>query len=116
MQSATISHQAHTGLKMKSLVKFAIPLSFMLIAVAIYELSTVQLVMLALVSGLVFALFFKIENMLSADANEISKSIMGAGMDGGSFHHQKSTRVKTSTIIADGGSFERASSKLKHKA
>ncbi len=116
MQSAAISHhQAHTGLRMKGLVKFVIPVLFLLIAVAIYELSTIQLVMLALVSGLVLALSFKIENMLSVDANEISKSIMGAGMDGGSFHHQKSTGVKTSTVIADGGSFERASSKLKNR-
>jgi len=120
MQSATLirhqAHQAHTGLRMKSLVKFAIPVIFLLIAVAIYELNTAQLVMLALVSGLVLALFYRVENMLSADVNEVSESIMGAGMDGGSFHHKKSTCVKKGTVNADGGSFERASSRINNQS
>lgn len=116
MQSVALSHQqAHSALRIKSLVKFALPVVFLLLAVAIYELSTAQLVIMALVSGLVLALFYRIENMLSADVNEISNSIKGAGMDGGSFHHQKSAAVKTSTVIADGGSFERASAKLHNR-
>lgn len=117
MQSAALNHpQAQTSLRMKSLVKFVMPVLFLLIGIAIYELSTPQLVMLALVSGLVLAVFFKVENILSADANEISRSITGAGMDGGSFHHKKSVAVKKTNVIADGGSFERASSILNNRA
>jgi len=117
MQSVALSHkQAHSGLRIKSLVKFALPVVFLLLAVAIYELSTAQLIMLALVSGLVLALYYRVENMLSADANVVSESIMGSGMDGGSFHHQKSSCVKKGTVIADGGSFERASSKINNQS
>ena len=117
MQSVTTSHQqVHTGLRMKSLVKFVIPILFLLIAVAVYELSTAQLIILALLSGLLLALLFRIENMLSVDANEISSSITGAGMDGGSFHHQKSSAIKTAAVITDGGSFERASAKHQNRA
>jgi membrane protein implicated in regulation of membrane protease activity len=117
MQSVAIAHHqaSHSGLRVKGIVKFVIPILFLLIAVAIYELSTIQLVMLALVSVLVLALFSRVENILSADAKDFSNMIGGAGMDGGSFHHQKSVDVKTGAVITDGGSFERASSKCSNR-
>ncbi len=116
MQSIAISHhqQSHSGLQVSGVAKLVISALLLLVAVVVYELSVPHLIMLALVSGLVLALFYRIENMSSIGANNAIHTMNRAGMDGGSFHHQAG-RVKagSGSVIADGGSFERATSKFK---
>lgn len=88
---------------------FTLSLSYVL-----YYFSAAQLGLLALVSGLVLAIVFRLEN-IQIQAGDYWRVTGNTCSDGGTFHAAPKNPVTVSAraVVLDGGSFERSSVNVK---